>query len=131
MKIILFTGKGGVGKTTTSAATAVKCAELGYRTVIMSTDPAHSLGDCFQYELQSTPTKIFDGLFGIEIDTQKEMENNFGVIQQYFADFMNTKGFDEAFSKEVIIFPGFDEMFGLLKILDLAKQILSNYRDRK
>lgn len=122
MKIILFTGKGGVGKTTTSAATAVKCAELGYRTVIMSTDPAHSLGDCFQYELQSIPTKIFDGLFGIEIDTQKEMENNFGVIQQYFADFMNTKGFDEAFSKEVIIFPGFDEMFGLLKILDLAKE---------
>ncbi|MCZ7399771.1 MAG: ArsA family ATPase [Candidatus Methanoperedens sp.] len=122
MRIILFSGKGGVGKTTTSAATAVKCADLGYKTVVMSTDPAHSLGDCFQYKLQSTPTKIFDGLFGLEVDTQTEIENNFGVIQQYFADFMNSRGFDEAFSKEVIIFPGFDEMFGLLKIIDLEKE---------
>ncbi|MCK4529435.1 ArsA family ATPase, partial [candidate division WOR-3 bacterium] len=86
MKIILFTGKGGVGKTTTSAATAVKCAELGYRTIVMSTDPAHSLGDCLQCDLQTTPTEIFDGLFGLEVDTQKMMENNFGVIQQYFTD---------------------------------------------
>ena len=122
MKIILFTGKGGVGKTTTSAATAVKCAELGYRTIVMSTDPAHSLGDCLQCDLQTTPTEIFDGLFGLEVDTQKMMENNFGVIQQYFTDFMDTKGFDEVFSNEVVVFPGFDEMFGLLKILELSKE---------
>lgn len=121
MRIILFTGKGGVGKTTISAATAVKCAELGYRTVVLSTDPAPSLGDCFERRLSTEPEKLLENLYALEVDAQKEVEHNFGVIRQYFVDFMQSKGFDETFSNEVIIFPGFDEMFGLLKILHLAE----------
>ena len=73
MRVILFTGKGGVGKTSVAAATAVRCAKSGYRTVIMSTDPAHSLGDSFDVELGSDATKVADNLWAHEVSSLHEM----------------------------------------------------------
>ena len=74
MRILLYTGKGGVGKTSTSAATALRCAELGYRTVVLSTDPAHSLGDSFEIPIGSQLTELGPNLWGQEIDLLSQMD---------------------------------------------------------
>src|SRR5947208_16645703 len=94
MRVLLFTGKGGVGKTTIAAATAVRAARSGHRTIIMSTDPAHSLGDSFDTEIGSTGTKIADNLWAEQIDAQERLEDNWREIQEYFIRLMNWAGVD-------------------------------------
>ncbi len=116
MRIILFTGKGGVGKTTLSAATALRSAELGYKTLIMSTDTAHSLSDALSFQLQSKPTKIVENLSGQEIDVQKEMEENWGMVADYVAAFLQTRGMEQVVAEELAIIPGFEELFSLIEI---------------
>lgn len=116
MRIILFTGKGGVGKTTLSAATALRSAELGYRTLIMSTDTAHSLSDVLCFQLQNKPTKIKENLSGQEIDVQKEMEENWGMVADYVAAFLQTRGMEQVVAEELAIIPGFEELFSLIEI---------------
>src|SRR5207253_770707 len=81
MRVILFTGKGGVGKTTVAAATAVRSAKAGKRTLVMSTDPAHSLADSFETRIGSAPTRIIENLWGQEIDAQERLEDNWRDIQ--------------------------------------------------
>ena len=83
MRVLLFTGKGGVGKTTIAAATAVRAAAAGKRTLVMSTDPAHSLGDSFEQQIGSAPTEVTDLLWAQQIDAQERLEDNWREIQDY------------------------------------------------
>ena len=115
-RILLFTGKGGVGKTTTAAATALRCADAGRRTLVMSTDPAHSLGDAFGTPLGSAPAAITDRLSGQELDAQERMEDSWGDIQAYLMQVFDWAGLDAVEAEELAVFPGLDEVFSLSDI---------------
>ncbi len=117
MRIILFTGKGGVGKTTIAAATGIKTAELGYKTLIISTDPAHSLSDSFQKELNPYPTKIKENLYAMEVNVEYELERHWNTIKEYLTIFFKSQGIDDVVAEELAIFPGFDELASLLHLL--------------
>lgn len=119
-RIIIFTGKGGVGKTSTAAAHAVKAARDGQRTLIVSTDMAHNLSDLFMKELKEEPTEIIDNLDGLEIDSNYEMERYYGTISKTFKrilTFENQK--DSEVFDDIVVFPGIEELFSLLKIREL------------
>ena len=118
MRIILFTGKGGVGKTTISAATAIKCAKLGYKTIVISTDSAHSLADSFDMEIGNQPTFITDNLYGEEIDVNYEIKKNWGPIQGFIQEFLRYRGFENIIAEELSVFPGMEEVFSLLQLKD-------------
>ncbi len=117
IKTILFTGKGGVGKTTVAAATGVKTSNLGYRTLIMSTDPAHSLSDSLQTELGPEPTEVKENLYGMEINVEHELERHWSVIKDYLTIFFKSQGIEDVIAEELAIFPGFDELASLLHLL--------------
>ena len=117
MRIILFTGKGGVGKTTVAAATGIKASQLGYKTLIISTDPAHSLSDSFQKDLKPYPTKIEKNLYGMEVDVEYELEKHWSVIKEYLTLFFKSQGIDDIVAEELAILPGFDELASLLHLL--------------
>jgi len=116
MRILLFTGKGGVGKTTLSAATALLCAKKGYRTLAISTDAAHSLSDSFETELTNRPTRIAPRLYGQEINALEEIEHNWGDIKGYLTALFASQGIDEIEAEEMSVFPGMEELFSLMKI---------------
>jgi arsenite-transporting ATPase len=116
MRVLLFTGKGGVGKTTTAAATALRCADAGMRTLVMSTDPAHSLADAFGEPLGPLPTAVCDGLWGQELDAQERMEESWADIQDYLMEVFNWAGLDAIEAEELAVFPGLDEVFSLSDI---------------
>ena len=116
MRVILFTGKGGVGKTTVAAATAVRAARSGKRTLVMSTDPAHSLGDSFEEEIGSSPTLIAENLWAQQIDAQDRLEGNWREIQDYFIQLMNWAGTETIQAEELTVIPGLDEIFSLIDI---------------
>lgn len=116
MRIILFTGKGGVGKTTIAASTAVRCAELKYRTLVVSTDIAHSLGDSLDREIGKDVTEIQENLFAQEIDVNNEIIKNWGPIYRFFREFLGYHGFDHIIADELAIFPGMEEVFSLLEL---------------
>jgi arsenite-transporting ATPase len=116
MRVVLFTGKGGVGKTTVAAATAVRAASTGARTLIMSTDPAHSLGDSFEVEIGSAPTPIADRLWAQQIDAQERLEDNWREIQDYFIQLMNWAGTETIQAEELTVIPGLDEIFALIDV---------------
>jgi len=118
MRIIFFTGKGGVGKTSSAAATAIRCAELGYRTVIMSTDPAHSLADSFGLPLSGEIRPVIPNLDAIEIDPYVELNENWGVIREYIASLLITLGADSGIAGDLATVPGMSELFSLLRIRD-------------
>lgn len=116
MRIILYTGKGGVGKTTVSAATALKTAQAGLRTLVISTDAAHSLADSFDMELGHEPTRIEKNLWGQEINSLIEMEQSWDIIQGYVENVFAWGGIEEIMVEELMNFPGLDELFSLLQI---------------
>jgi arsenite-transporting ATPase len=116
MRVILFTGKGGVGKTTVAAATAVRSAAAGARTLVMSTDPAHSLADSFEFEIGSDPTEIAPNLWGQQIDAQERLEDNWREIQDYFVQLMNWAGTETIQAEELTVIPGIDEIFSLIDV---------------
>ncbi len=118
MRIILFTGKGGVGKTTVASATALKTAKLGYKTLVISTDPAHSLSDAFQKELNPYPTKVTENLYAMEVNVEYELERHWNVIKEYLTIFFKSQGIEDVVAEELAIFPGFDELASLLHLLD-------------
>jgi len=122
MRIILYTGKGGVGKTSIAAATAVKGAEQGVKTLIISTDPAHSLGDSFDMKLSSEPMEIRPNLWAQEIDTIHELEQGWGKIQQYFTALLTSKAVQDITTEELTMFPGMEDLLSLLKILKYYKE---------
>jgi arsenite-transporting ATPase len=116
MRIILYTGKGGVGKTTLAAASAVQCAELGYRTIIVSTDAAHSLGDSFDQAIGPQPTQLAPNLWAQEIDVVYQMENYWGTIRSWFSGILALRGVDELIAEEASVIPGMDELSNLFQI---------------
>src|SRR5437879_5813384 len=93
-RTILYTGKGGVGKTSVAAASALRCAEAGLRTIIMSTDPAHSLSDSLGHRLGGEPTPVCQGLWGQEISAQEELERNWSGVQDWLGDMLVERGVD-------------------------------------
>ena len=123
-RILLFTGKGGVGKTTVAAATALACADAGQRTLVLSTDPAHSLADSFDLPLGSTPTEIVPGLFGQQLDATERMEAAWGDIQVYLMRVLDWAGVSAIEAEELAILPGLDEIFGLIEIKTHADSAL-------
>ncbi|RMH80339.1 MAG: ArsA family ATPase [Acidobacteria bacterium] len=122
MRILLFSGKGGVGKTTVSAATAYKLANLGYKVVVVSLDPAHSLGDAFdlsekeKVEARGLPIKISDKLYLQEIDIQEEIDRYWGDVYRFLELLFNTTGLDQVVSEELAILPGMEEVTSLLYV---------------
>jgi arsenite-transporting ATPase len=115
-RTILYTGKGGVGKTSVAAATARRCAAAGLRTVVMSTDPAHSLSDSLGAELGSEPTEIGTGLYGQEVQAQEEMERHWEAVSGWLGELLIDRGVDGISAEELTVPPGMDELFSLLQI---------------
>src|SRR3954462_1124670 len=115
-RTILYTGKGGVGKTSVAAATARRCAAAGMRTVVLSTDPAHSLSDSLEAELGTAPTKAGDRLWGQEGQAQEEMERHWEAVQDWMGDMLAERGVDRITAEELTVPPGMDELFSLLQI---------------
>jgi len=116
VRILLFTGKGGVGKTTVAAATAVRAAGAGQRTLVMSTDPAHSLADSFDLPLTSRAQEIAPNLWAEQIDAQERLEANWRDIQEFVVSFLNWAGVDAIEAEELSVIPGLDEIFSLTDV---------------
>ncbi|MGC9526581.1 MAG: TRC40/GET3/ArsA family transport-energizing ATPase [Limnospira sp.] len=116
MRVILMTGKGGVGKTSVAAATGLRCAELGYRTLVLSTDPAHSLADSFDEPLGHDPHQVRPNLWGAELDALMELEGNWGAVKRYITEVLQARGLDGVQAEELAILPGMDEIFGLVRM---------------
>jgi arsenite-transporting ATPase len=116
MRIILFTGKGGVGKTTVASATALRLAAAGRKTLIMSTDPAHSLADAFGIDLGPEPTEVASNLWAEQIDPQRRLEENWREIQQHAIAVLNWAGLQDVEAEELSVIPGLDELFSLADV---------------
>ena len=116
MRLIIYTGKGGVGKTSTSAATAYRLSELGYKTLLMSTDSAHSLGDSLDMDLGTTITNVRPNLDALEIDIIHEMKTKWKDIQNYVAAFMLSQGMGEISAEEMAILPGMEMISALFYV---------------
>ncbi|OIP72373.1 MAG: arsenic-transporting ATPase [Oscillatoriales cyanobacterium CG2_30_40_61] len=116
MRVILMTGKGGVGKTSVAAATGLRCAELGHKTLVLSTDPAHSLADSFDMPLGHEPRLVRPNLWGAELDALMELEGNWGAVKRYISQVLQARGLDGVQAEELAILPGMDEIFGLVRM---------------
>ncbi len=115
-RTILYTGKGGVGKTSVAAATARRCAAAGLRTVVLSTDPAHSLSDSLEAALGPDPVAIDDNLWAQEVEAQREMEDNWAAVQDWLGRLLADRGVLGIAAEELTVPPGMDELFSLLQI---------------
>ncbi len=118
MRVLLVTGKGGVGKTTVSAATAVRAADMGHRTLVMSTDPAHSLADAFQLEFGDHPTHVTDRLAAQQINSQQRLEESWGEVRDALTELFDWSGLKGIEAEELTVFPGMDEIFSLASVRD-------------
>ena len=121
MRIIIYTGKGGVGKTSASAATARRLAQMGYRTLAMSTDAAHSLSDSMEVQIGGSVKNIEKNLDALEIDVIQEMETRWKDIEEYVKLFMVSQGMDELSAKEMAILPGMELIAALFHLLEYQK----------
>ena len=119
MRVIIYTGKGGVGKTSMAAATACKIAKNGKKVLVMSTDQAHSLGDAFDMKIDKEPMKIAENLYAMEIDTVYESEKSWGNLKDYFKQLLTMKGGSGIEVEELLVFPGLEELFSMFKILEV------------
>ena len=121
MRIVLFTGKGGVGKTTTASATALRLADRGVKTLLLSTDTAHSLADALDIPLSGEPTEVSAGLWAVQLDTQRRFEDAWRQVQGYFAEMVAHGGVDPVTADELTVLPGLEEVLALLAVRDLAR----------
>src|SRR3954471_5851470 len=115
-RTILYTGKGGVGKTSVAAATARRCAADGARTLVLSTDPAHSLADSLQAEVGATPTPVADRLWAQQVQAQEELERHWSAVQDWLGGVLAERGVDRIAADELTVPPGADELFSLLQL---------------
>jgi arsenite-transporting ATPase len=120
-RVLLFTGKGGVGKTTVAAATAASAAAMGRRTLLVSTDPAHSLADVFETPLGDDPTPIEGELWGQQLDARIRLERSWGEIRAWLLDVLAWAGVEGIEAEELAIVPGLDEVFALADLADHAE----------
>lgn len=118
MRVLLVTGKGGVGKTTVAAATALGAADAGHNTLIMSTDPAHSLADAFGVTLGDDPAEVTKNLHAQQIDSQRRLEQYWGEVRDYLSDLFDWSGLSGVEAEELAVFPGMDELFALADVKD-------------
>ncbi len=118
MRTLIFTGKGGVGKTSVAAATALRAADMGLRTLVMSTDPAHSLADSLDLEgpLGPDPVPITPTLHALEVSIYHDIESNWGIVRQHFSQLMAEQGVEGILADEMSILPGMEEAFPLIRI---------------
>jgi arsenite-transporting ATPase len=116
MRIIVHTGKGGVGKTSISAATALRCAEMGLKTIVISTDTAHSLGDSLEKEIGPEPVELYPNLWAQEVDARYSMDKYWGLFQKYMIALFSRQGVEDVVAEEVTILPGLEEGAHLLWI---------------
>jgi arsenite/tail-anchored protein-transporting ATPase len=115
-RTILYTGKGGVGKTSVAAATARRCAAAGLETVVLSTDPAHSLGDALEATLGAEAERVGDRLWAQQVSAQDELERNWSAVQEWLGEMLVERGVDRISAEELTVPPGMDELFSLLQI---------------
>src|SRR5437763_9682964 len=115
-RTILYTGKGGVGKTSVAACTARSCAGAKLRTLVLSTDPAHSLSESLGAELGGAPRQIEERLWGLEVNAQEEMERHWSGVQEWFGELLMERGVDRISAEELTVPPGMDELFSLLQL---------------
>src|SRR3984885_15532144 len=115
-RTILYTGKGGVGKTSVAAATARACAAAGLRTLVISTDPAHSLSESLGARLGPEPSPVADRLWGQEVNAQEEMERHWAGVQEWLSEVFVERGVDRISAQELTVPPGMDELFSLLRL---------------
>lgn len=121
MRLVLYTGKGGVGKTTTAAATAVCAAERGISTLVVSADAAHSLGDVLGTRLGAVPVTLAPNLAALELDARAEMSLHYGAIREYLVELFRYQGIDEVLADELALLPGAEEITALLAVEELAR----------
>lgn len=122
MRIIVHTGKGGVGKTSISAATALRCAEMGLKTIVLSTDTAHSLGDSLEREIGPEPVELYPNLWAQEVDARYSMDKYWGQFQKYMVALFSQRGVEDIVAEEVTILPGLEEGAHLLWINEYFKK---------
>ncbi|GIV76958.1 MAG: arsenic-transporting ATPase [Litorilinea sp.] len=127
MRIILYLGKGGVGKTTVAAASALRSAQLGYRTLVVSTDIAHSLADSLGLPLHAEPREVAPRLYAQEINVLEEVRQHWGQMQEYVGNLLRRQGMSKAIAEEMAIIPGMEEIVSLLHI---HRQALEGHFDR-
>lgn len=120
-RLILVTGKGGVGKTTLAAATAHRCAAAGLRTCVASTDTAHSLGDVLDVELSSTPSEVAHHLWAVHIDAHEQMRSSWGQLQAYLRGLVEQAGLSEVQAEELAVVPGLGDVLTLAAVVELAE----------
>ena len=117
-RVIVYTGKGGVGKTSVAAATAILCSERGLRTLVMSTDIAHSLGDAFGRTIGPEPKRLARDLWAQETDAYHKIRASWGAIQEYMTSFFQWRGLGDVLADEMTVLPGLDEIASLIDIVD-------------
>jgi arsenite-transporting ATPase len=121
VRVVLFTGKGGVGKTTLAAATAALLARCGRKVLVVSTDPAHSLGDALEAELRGEPTELEPGLSAAHIDTRSLVEDSWGSLRGHLRTLLSGAGVDELVADELTVLPGVEEMLALGEVRRAAE----------
>ncbi|MFQ5920503.1 MAG: ArsA family ATPase [Nitrososphaerales archaeon] len=121
MRLILYTGKGGTGKTVSSCASALRCAELGQRVLIISADPAHTLSDAFSQNVGEEPTAVHKNLDALQIDPVNEMSKHYEQLLSYMASIFSSRGVDETLAYEIAMLPGMTQLFSMLKIEEINK----------
>ena len=129
MRVIFYTGKGGSGKSVISCATALKLSELGYETLVISSDPAHTISDALETQVHSAPTRLSGRdrkkLWAIQVDPIREAREKFGVIQEYIVSLFKSKGLDEVLAYEIAALPNMTEFVSLLKVVEFVES--NNY----
>ncbi|MGH3497552.1 MAG: ArsA family ATPase [Nocardioidaceae bacterium] len=121
MRVLLFTGKGGVGKTTVAAATATLAGARGLNTLVLSTDAAHSLADAFGARIDREPTGVSDHVWVQQIDAQHRFERSWAQVQRYLLSVLDAAGVDPIAAEELTILPGAEEVLALLEVRDQAR----------
>lgn len=122
MRLIIYTGKGGTGKTVTSCSTAIKLAEHNYKTLVISADPAHTLGDAFMIpDIGNEPKEVLSNLYALQVDPVTEMNKQYATILSYVASIFSAKGIDETLAYEIAMLPGMTQLFSLLKIDEVVR----------
>ena len=121
MRVVLFTGKGGVGKTTLAAATAARLARSGRKALVVSTDPAHSLGDALEAELDGEPAELESGLYAAHIDTHALLDDAWGPLQHHLHTVLAGAGVDELVADELTVLPGVEDLLALAEVRRAAE----------